>query len=338
MDRDHEQTSVHTNDTRECVSVHGNLSRSRIEQSHDYPKRNVSYKRNRHYKYILPVIAALVASPVNAETIGGVSATASPVANSSGSVTNQAIQVLQGPYITNTYGGGIQCQGATRNFTPYVTGSASAQKPYEPYYMDPVYDVSDNFGAFDADGNEIGDGIIDNPGKILFRKKTRTGQKDNYNLGVGFSITWSTPLDKKAQDLCKKAARTQIELQEQLTANKRLDFEIARLKNCGELKKQGIYFHQKSPYYKICADVVVTNPGGVIPPHRHSIPSPLKSELPYSESAADLGAPLQTLPGTSYPVRRQSSSVPSSQSVSPLLTKDQQQVLQAVPRSLPQQQ
>ena len=31
-----------------------------------------------------------------AETVGGVSATASPIANSSGSVTNQAIQVLQG--------------------------------------------------------------------------------------------------------------------------------------------------------------------------------------------------------------------------------------------------
>ena len=235
-----------------------------------------------------------------------------------------AIQVLQGPYITNTYGGGIQCQGPTRNFTPYVTGSASAQKPYEPYYWDPVYDVSDNFGATDADGNDIGDGIIDNPGDILFHKKTRTGQKDNYNLGIGFSITWSTPLDKILQDQCKEAAATQIALQQQLTANKRLDFEIARLKNCGELKKQGIYFHQKSPYYKICADVVVTNPGGVIPPHRHSIPSPLKSELPYSESAADLGAPLQTLPGTSYPIRRQSSSPLSSSQVSPLLTKDQQ--------------
>ena len=103
-----------------------------------------------------------------AETVGGVSATASPIANSSGSVTNQAIQVLQGPYITNTYGGGIQCQGPTRNFTPYVTGTASASKPYEPYYMDPVYDVTDTTGAFDDDGNPIADGRIDNPGDILF--------------------------------------------------------------------------------------------------------------------------------------------------------------------------
>ena len=230
------------------------------------------------------------------------SATAAPVANSSGSVTNQAIQVLQGSYITNTYGGGIQCQGPTRNFTPYVTGTASAQKPYEPYYMDPVYDVSDNFGAFDADGNPMGDGVLDNPGDIIFRKRTRTGQKDNYSIGLGFSMTWSTPTDKKLQALCKEAAANQIELTKQLTANKRLDFEIARLKNCGNLLKEGIRFHPKSPYYKICADVVVDNVS-YIKPHVHSIPSVSSSvsetqtampSLHDSSDAALLGAPLTT--------------------------------------------
>ena len=83
----------------------------------------------------------------------GCLATASPIANSSGSVTNQAIQVLQGPYITNTYGGGISCQGPTMNFTPFVTGSLSQQHPYEPFYMDPVYDMRDLTGDFDANGN-----------------------------------------------------------------------------------------------------------------------------------------------------------------------------------------
>ena len=71
------------------------------------------------------------------------------------------------------------------------------------------------------------------------------------------------------------------------------DLEIARLKNCGELKKAGIYFHPKSPYYKVCADVIVTNPGGVIPPHKHSIPSPSTSLSRGNESAAQLGAPIQ---------------------------------------------
>ena len=303
MDRSNRQTNIYTDNTRSSVSVHRNSIFSWLTKPYDYPKSNRGYKRNRYYKYFLPVIAALVASPVNAETVGGVSATASPIANSSGSVTNQAIQVLQGPYITNTYGGGIQCQGPTRNFTPYVTGTASASKPYEPYYMDPVYDVTDNFGAFDADGNPIGDGILDNPGDIIFEKRTRTGQKDNYSLGIGFSMTWSTPTDKKLQELCKKAATTQIALQEQLTANKRLDFEIARLKNCGELLKAGIRFKPGTQYAKICADVEVQGIN-YIKPHVHKIPSTSSSspaqrealQSLHSSDAALLGAPLQIRP------------------------------------------
>ena len=211
-----------------------------------------------------------------AADVGGVSATANPIANSSGSVTNQAIQVLQGPYITNTYGGGIQCQGATMNVTPYVTGSGAFQRPFERYYNDPVYDVHD------ADD----DGQIDNPGNILYYMPTRTGQTDNYNLSLGLSATWSRPLDKKLQEQCKEAAATQINLQRQLTANKRLDFEIARLKNCGELKKAGIVFHPKSPYASVCADVMLINPAGVVAPHAHSFNSVSSSsstpELPSS--------------------------------------------------------
>jgi len=203
---------------------------------------------------------------VRAETVGGVSATASPIANSSGSVTNQAIQVLQGPYITNTYGGGIQCQGSTLNITPYATGSISGQKPYEDYWDDPVYDIHD------ADD----DGQIDNPGNILYYMPTRTGQKDQLALSLGVSATWSIPLDTKAQEQCKQAVETQISLQTQLIANKRLDFEIARLKNCGELYKAGIRFHKKSPYHKVCADVIVDGVH-VVKPHVHSIPSPSSS-------------------------------------------------------------
>jgi hypothetical protein len=298
MDRCNEQTDIHTDNTRSSVSIHRNLSRTWFKQPNDYPENNRGYKHNRHYKYLLAV-TLLFANPSYAETVGGVSATANPVANSSGSVTNQAIQVLQGPYITNTYGGGIQCQGPTRNFTPYVTGSVSASKPFEDYYNDPVYDVTDNFGAYDSDGNPMGDGILDNPGDVSFYKRTRTGQKDNYSLGVGFSMTWSTPTDKKLQDLCKEAASSNIEMMKQLTANKRLDFEIARLKNCGNLMKEGISFHPKSPYYKICADVVVQNVT-TVKQHRHSIPSvsvPTSIPvLPDYDDAARLGAPLETRP------------------------------------------
>ena len=329
MDRRQQQADIYTNNTRGGVSVYRNLFRSWFAKPHDYRKGNRGYQHNRYYKYLLPVIATLVAAPARAN-VGGVSATAAPVANSSGSVTNQAIQVLQGPYITNTYGGGIQCQGPTRNFTPYVTGSASATRPYEAYYDSPVYDMRD----LDEDG------APDNPGDILYNVPTRTGQKDNYSLGVGFSMTWSTPTDKEMQDLCKKAATTQIELNAQLTANKRLDFEIARLKNCGDLMLRGIQFHPKSKYYAICSDVVVNNPPGHSHPHVHSIPSAsssseTQSEVPsqqYSSDAALLGAPLRSSLGESSPLRQRPSSPLSSRQVSPLLTEGQQEVLQAVPK------
>ena len=120
----------------------------------------------------------------------------------------------------------------------------------------------------------------------MYRVPVRTGQKDNYSLGVGFSATWSKPLDSKLQEQCKEAAAANIALMQQATANKRLDFEIARLKNCGELMKQGISFHPRSPYYKICADVVVQNVT-TIAPHRHSIPAI------ESNKAKDLGGTIQ---------------------------------------------
>ena len=166
------------------------------------------------------------------------------------------------------------------NITPYVTGTGNFQRPFERYYMDPVYDVHD------ADD----DGQIDNPGNILYEMPTRTGQTDNYNLSLGLSATWSRPLDKKLQELCKTAATTQIEMQKQLTANKRLDFEIARLKNCGELMKAGIMFHPKSPYAKVCADVMLVNPPGVVGQHTHSLQSVTpKVEVQANGTAEDLG-------------------------------------------------
>ena len=134
--------------------------------------------------------------------------------------------------------------------------------------MDPVYDMRD----LDEDGS------LDNPGDILYHVPTRTGQKDNYSIGIGFSATWSRPLDKKLQELCKTAAASNIEMMQQLTANKRLDFEIARLKNCGNLMKEGVMFHPKSPYYAVCADVVLVNPPGTLPDHTHTItPNPSSS-------------------------------------------------------------
>ena len=205
-------------------------------------------------------MALFTCVPTYAQTdVGGVSATANPIANSSGSVTNQAIQVLQGPYVTSQMGDGISCQGATFNFTPYITGNISQQHPYEAIYQDPVYN--------NVDAND--DGVPDNPGEILYYVPTRTGQKNNTNVSVGMSATWSRPLDKEQIELCKTAAALHNEYRAQLTANKRLDFEIARLKNCGELMKAGIVFVPGSKYAKVCEDVMLVNPPGVVAEHTH---------------------------------------------------------------------
>ena len=268
------KTKLYTNKSRRGLSIQRKLSWPRPVESHDNTENDNYTKRNRYNvnlytiakRLCLILATTVVSTPAYAADVGGVSATANPIANSSGSVTNQAIQVLQGPYITNQYGNGIACQGPTMNVTPYITGTGNFKRPFEHTFNDPVYDVHD------ADD----DGQIDNPGDILYYVPTRTGQQDSYNLSVGLSATWSKPLDKKLQEQCKEAAAANIALMEQSVANKRLDFEIARLKNCGELMKAGIMFHKNSPYFKVCADVVLVNPPGTLPQHSHSIkPNPL---------------------------------------------------------------
>ena len=284
-------TRLFNSNTRSSLPIHGKLPRSRTIESYSNSKNDNYKQRNRYNKYFhtikklcLLFVASVIATPAHAADVGGVSATANPIANSSGSVTNQAIQVLQGPYITNTYGNGIQCQGATMNVTPYVTGGMAFKRPYEAYYDEPVYDVHD------ADD----DGQIDNPGNILYYMPTRTNQSDSYNVSLGLSATWSRPLDKKLQQQCKEAAQASINQMVQLTANKRLDFELARLKNCGELMKAGVMFHPKSPYASVCADVVLVQPAGVVVPHMHSFtPNEVKIEPPKeiqaNGTADDLG-------------------------------------------------
>ena len=264
-----QQAKLHINNTRRSLPIYRKFFWARPQESHSNTENHRNTKRHKHNKRILKLISLCLTvgttTPTFASDIGGVSATANPVANSSGSVTNQAIQVLQGPYITNTYGNGIQCQGPTMNVTPFVTGNIAIKRPYEDVWYDPVYN--------NVDANN--DDVPDNPGQILYYKPVKTNQKDSSTLSVGISATWSKPLDKKLQQQCKDAAAANIALMNQTVANKRLDFEIARLKNCGELMKAGIMFHKNSPYFAVCADVVLVNPPGTLPNHSHSItPNP----------------------------------------------------------------
>ena len=264
------------------LSVYRNICCSWGKPANNHSKNNRSNKYHRYNKYLSAIAYGLLtfnfSLPAYSGDVGGVSATAAPNASSSGSVINQGVQVLQGPFHTNTYGNGIQCQGTTLSITPFLTGAISLKRPYESYYQDPVYDTSDV--------ND--DGIIDNPGSVLYFKDVRTGQKDSTSITGGISATLSVPLDKRFTTRCLSAATTQEKIQQQVLANKRLDFEIARLRECSKFKLQGINFAPTSSAYNICSDIL-TRPFKEKPiDHIHSISSDPSAPLGVHEVKAPL--------------------------------------------------
>ena len=200
------------------------------------------------------LLSLLYTAPAAAQ----VSATAAPVSNSSGSVVNQAVQITPGQYMKYSVGSGIQCDGATLNISPFVSSTHSFGNPSDQYYQEPVYDNSDNFGLVDPEtGLDGPDGIPDNPGNILYYKPQRTGYRQNYSNNFGITATFSVPLDWGPINLCKDAQRKQVALYEQALADKRLNYEMGRLKACAEAKREGYGFAKSSPFYAICADVVL---------------------------------------------------------------------------------
>ena len=68
--------------------------------------------------------------PALAEESRPVTNIAGPSASSSGSVINQGVQVLNGPYMQNTYGAGVSCQTASLSVSPFVSGVVS--QPWDP--------------------------------------------------------------------------------------------------------------------------------------------------------------------------------------------------------------
>ena len=240
-----------------------------------------------------------------------VSATASPVSNSSGSVVNQAVQITPGQYQKFSFGSGIQCDGATLNISPFVSGVHSWGRPNNEYYEEPVYDNSDNYGLTDPEtGLDGPDGIPDNPGKVLFMKPMRTGYRSNYSNNFGITATISVPLDRRAINMCLKAAEKQVALYEQSLADKRLNYEMGRLSACAKALREGYGFSNNSPFKAICADVVLKP----IPfkDHTHEIIYPQPDVKPLvrdSDLVAPGSAPVK-IPVS--PFSKEASSRPSS--------------------------
>ncbi len=72
-------------------------------------------------------------SPVLAQTAPSNTNIAGPSASATGNVTNQAVQVLQGPYAVNTYGAGVSCQGPTMSFAPFILGNMNGSNDPQSY-------------------------------------------------------------------------------------------------------------------------------------------------------------------------------------------------------------
>ena len=191
--------------------------------------------------------------------------------NSSGSVVNQAVQVVpsrQFQYQMNT----ITCQGATLNISPFVSTTYGFATPFESHYNRPVYSRRDIEGNFDDDNNAIGDGDVDAGyrGEILYFEEVRTGQKQsNVSINGGITATFSIPLDRTAIKECKKAMKKQNELYEASLAAKRLNYEMSRAKTCADNYKQGFRFKEGTPMALVCSDIEIIEPTNL--DHVHKI-------------------------------------------------------------------
>ena len=93
------KTKLAANNTRWGVSIYRSISTALNVKNYRSYENYTKRKRNRNNHNIFPIIALLFGQPVMANT----SQTAAPVANSTGSVSNQAVQVLQGNLIENQY-------------------------------------------------------------------------------------------------------------------------------------------------------------------------------------------------------------------------------------------
>ena len=191
--------------------------------------------------------------------------------NSSGSVVNQAVQVVpsrQFQYQMNT----ITCQGATLNISPFVSTTYGFATPFESHFDRPVYSRRDIEGNFDDDNNAIGDGDVDAGyrGEILYFEKVRTGQKQsNVSINGGITATFSIPLDRTAIKECREAMKKQNELYEASLAAKRLNYEMSRAKTCADNYKNGFRFKEGTPMALLCSDIEIIEPTNL--DHVHKI-------------------------------------------------------------------
>jgi hypothetical protein len=173
---------------------------------------------------------------------------ASPSSNAQGVVNNNATMITPSSLPQNRYSQGIVCTSPSLTITPYLTDAWSFNRPIEKFAYQEIYD--------------------EDTGAVKYIQKTPRFEKDNYNLNYGISMQFNIPLGNGGE-LCKKAAKVNIEAQELLIAKTKMEMELYRLQICGEQARRGVVFTGE---YQVNCDGIqlIAQPNQVLP-HSHKI-------------------------------------------------------------------
>jgi hypothetical protein len=206
-------------------------------------QNNNNYHNHRNYLCLWTIIFLLSPVKVLANTT-----VASPSSNAQGVVNNNATMITPSSLPQNRYSQGIVCTSPSLTITPYLTDAWSFNRPIETVTRQAIYD--------------------EDTGEVKYYQETPRFEKDNYNLNYGISMQFNIPLGNGGE-LCKKAAKVNIEAQELLIAKTKMEMELYRLKICGEQARLGVVFIGK---YQINCDGIklIAQPNQVLP-HTHKI-------------------------------------------------------------------
>jgi len=226
-------------------------------------------------RYIFAVLL-LTNSPVIADT----TMTNNPVSNSSGSVTNLGVMNMPSKQFTNTLSlNQVQCQGDTLVIQPFLTGNVSGGQPKIDSYLEPIYSTKDIKGAFDDNGNEIGDGEVDDPTLVRGYRSVKRFEKTNYAISPGISLSWNVNLDRKSVRACRRSQGYLVKLLQAKHEDARLSYELGRAKHCADLMGNGVRFKKGTKYAILCDDIELVSKPNTLIDHTHSI-----SEIPVEPS------------------------------------------------------
>jgi hypothetical protein len=173
---------------------------------------------------------------------------ASPSSNAQGVVNNNATMITPSSLPQNRYSQGIVCTSPSLTITPYLTDAWSFNRPIEKITRQNIYD--------------------EDTGAIKYVQETPRFEKDNYNLNYGISMQFNIPLGNGGE-LCKRAAKVNIEAQELLIKKTKLEMALYRLEICSKMAKSGAVLVGK--HAVTCEDVKLIPLPNQVLPHTHKI-------------------------------------------------------------------